>query len=83
VKCHGITRCAPNPFFSVNTLVLMRGAIAARRLGVFARYVDEVFRHNRAEPRKRDDPDLRRAAARGVALGDRLGRMQRQDIAAM
>src|SRR5262249_210567 len=51
-----------NPFFPVNTLVLMRGAIAAQEIGVFERYVDEVFRHMWAEPKKLDDPDVLRAA---------------------
>jgi 2-hydroxychromene-2-carboxylate isomerase len=62
VKQHGITRFAPNPFFPVNTLTLMRGAIAAQRLGVFDRYVDEVYRHMWAEPKKVDDPDVLRSA---------------------
>jgi 2-hydroxychromene-2-carboxylate isomerase len=62
LKRHGITRFAPNPFFPVNTLVLMRGAIAAQRLGVFARYVDEMYRHMWAEPKKLDDPTALRAA---------------------
>ncbi|HME25291.1 MAG TPA: 2-hydroxychromene-2-carboxylate isomerase [Acetobacteraceae bacterium] len=62
VKRHGITRFAPNPFFPVNTLVLMRGAIAAQRLGVFVQYVDEIYRHMWAEPKKMDDPDVLRAA---------------------
>ena len=59
---HGITRFAANPFFPVNTLVLMRGAIAAQRLGVFERYVDEIYRHMWAEPKKMDDPEVLRAA---------------------
>ena len=62
IKRHGITRFAPNPFFPVNTLVLMRGAIAAQRLGVFARYMDEMYRHMWAEPKKLDDPTALRAA---------------------
>ena len=62
VKRHGITRFAPNPFFPVNTLVLMRGAIAVQRLGVFVQYVDEIYRHMWAEPKKLDDPDVLRAA---------------------
>ena len=32
---HGITSYTFNPFFPVNTLALMRGAIAAQRIGVF------------------------------------------------
>jgi 2-hydroxychromene-2-carboxylate isomerase len=59
---HGITRFTRNPFFPVNTLVLMRGAIAARELGVFARYVDEMYRHMWADPKQMDDPAVLRAA---------------------
>ncbi len=59
---HGITRYAPNPFFPVNTLQIMRGAVAAKRLGCFPRYVDEVYRHMWAEPRKMDEPEVIRAA---------------------
>jgi len=62
---HRITRFQFNPFFPVNTLTLMRGAIAARSLGVFDRYVDEMFRHMWAEPKKLDHPDVLR-----VALGE-------------
>jgi 2-hydroxychromene-2-carboxylate isomerase len=62
VKHHGITQYQRNPFFPVNTLTLMRGAIAARKLGVFERYVDEVYRHMWSEPKKMDDPAVLRAA---------------------
>jgi 2-hydroxychromene-2-carboxylate isomerase len=40
----------------------MRGAVAAQRLGVFERYVDEVYRHMWAEPKKMDEPDVIQAA---------------------
>ena len=62
IQRHGITRFAPNPYFPVNTLMLMRGAIAAQSLGVFERYVDEMYRHMWAEPKKMDDPQVLRAA---------------------
>ncbi len=62
VRHHRITRYVRNPFFPVNTLVLMRGAVAARKLGVFERYVDAMFAHMWAEPKKLDDPDVLRAA---------------------
>jgi 2-hydroxychromene-2-carboxylate isomerase len=62
LKQHGITRYAPNPHFPVNTLQIMRGAIAAKRLGVFERYVDEVYRHMWAEPKKMDEPAVIQAA---------------------
>jgi 2-hydroxychromene-2-carboxylate isomerase len=62
VKRYRITRFAQNPFFPVNTLVLMRGAVAARKLGIFERYVDEIYRHMWADPKKLDDPAVLRAA---------------------
>lgn len=59
---HGITRWKSNPFFPVNTLMIMRGAVAAQKLGIFERYVDEVYRHMWAEPKKLDDPAVLKAA---------------------
>ena len=62
LRAHDITRFQPNPHFPVNTLQLMRGAFVARREGCFERYVDEMYRHMWAEPKKLDDPDVLRAA---------------------
>ena len=62
IERHGITSFRHNPFFPVNTLTIMRGAIAAQMLGVFERYVDEVYRHMWSEPKKLDDPAVWRAA---------------------
>ncbi|HSY78275.1 MAG TPA: 2-hydroxychromene-2-carboxylate isomerase [Verrucomicrobiae bacterium] len=62
IKRHGITRFKSNPFFPVNTLMMMRGAIAARPLGAFERYVDEMFRNMWGEPKKMDDPAIYRSA---------------------
>jgi len=62
LRRHGITRFQRNPFFPVNTLTLMRGAIATKSLNVFERYVDEMYRHMWADPKKMDDPNVLRAA---------------------
>jgi 2-hydroxychromene-2-carboxylate isomerase len=62
IQRHGITRFQPNPYFPVNTLVIMRGAIAAQSLDIFARYVDEMYQHMWAEPKKMDDPQVLRMA---------------------
>lgn len=62
IRRHGIARFTFNPFFPINTLMIMRGAIVAQMEGVFARYVDEVFRHMWADPKKMDDPGAARAA---------------------
>jgi 2-hydroxychromene-2-carboxylate isomerase len=62
LRRHNITRYKSNPFFPVNTLMMMRGAIAAQSLDVFARYVDEMYRNMWAEPKKMDDPNIFRTA---------------------
>jgi 2-hydroxychromene-2-carboxylate isomerase len=62
LRQHGITRFTHNPFFPVNTLMIMRGSVAAQKLGLFERYVDEVYRHMWSEPKKLDDPAVLRAA---------------------
>ena len=62
IRRHRLERFRFNPHFPVNTLALMRGAVAARTLGVFERYVDEMFRHMWEEPKKLDDPAVLRAA---------------------
>src|SRR5262245_11681590 len=73
IRRHRITRFRQNPCFPVNTLTLMRGAIAARSLGVFDRYVDEIFRHMWVDPKKMDDPGVLRAALEESGLdGARL-----------
>ena len=73
IRRHAITRFTFNPFFPVNTLMIMRGAVAAQTDGLFARYVDEVFRHMWADPKKMDDPEVARAALEESGLdGARL-----------
>lgn len=43
VAKHGLTAYRFNPHFPVNTLKIMRGAVAAQGLGCFAPYVDAVY----------------------------------------
>ena len=43
IQRHGLTAFRFNPHFPVNTLKVMRGAVAAQRLGCFMPYVDAVF----------------------------------------
>src|SRR5262249_29880511 len=62
VKKHRITAYARNPFFPVNTLAIMRGAVFAQTKPYFKKYVDEVYRHMWAEPRKMDDIEVIQAA---------------------
>ncbi len=54
VKRFGVKPYIWNPFFPVNTLNLMRAAVAAQLEGVFEKYVDAAF----LEPKKMDDCEL-------------------------
>ena len=58
VKRFGVRPYAPNPFFPVNTLNLMRTAVAAQLEGVFEKYVEAAFHHMWVEPKKMDDPEV-------------------------
>jgi len=62
LRRHGITDYVRNPFFPVNTLRIMRGAVAAQIDGGLAAYVDTVFHHMWVEPKKLDEPEVIRAA---------------------
>ena len=57
-----------NPFFPVNTLNLMRAAVAAQVEGVFEAYVEAAFHHMWREPKKMDDPEVALAAFTGSGL---------------
>ena len=59
---HGLTDFQFNPNFPVNTLAIMRAAVAAQMAGTLAPYVDAVFHFMWEAPRKMDDPDVIRAS---------------------
>jgi 2-hydroxychromene-2-carboxylate isomerase len=73
-----------NPFFPVNTLNLMRAAIAAQLEGVFEKYVDAAFHHMWGDPKKMDDPEvaLKAFTASGLDAAKLLARAQEGDIKA-
>lgn len=79
---HGITDFRRNPFFPVNTLTLMRGAVAARHEGCFERYVEVVFHAMWCEPKKLDEPEVLRAvlAENGFHAGRLLDRAQSPEV---
>jgi 2-hydroxychromene-2-carboxylate isomerase len=62
VRKHGIKDFGYSPYFPVNTLMLMRGAVAARSLDVFDRYVEAMYHHMWAAHKKLDDADVWAAA---------------------
>ena len=59
---HKLTDFKMNPHFPVNTLRLMRGAVAAQQLGVFAPYIEAGFKAMWEEGLKMDDPAVMAAA---------------------
>ncbi|HEX4533517.1 MAG TPA: 2-hydroxychromene-2-carboxylate isomerase [Rhizomicrobium sp.] len=62
IRRHRLTKFEMNPHFPVNTLTLMRIAIAAKNAGVLPAYVDAAFHHMWEAGRKMDDSDVIRAA---------------------
>ncbi len=65
VARHGLTRFQMNPHFPINTLLLMRIAVAARREGGLAPFVEAAFAAMWEDGRKMDDP----AVVAGVLAG--------------
>lgn len=58
VEKHGLSAYRPNPHFPVNTLLIMRGLIAARRAGVGDRYLEAVLSAMWESGEKMDDPEV-------------------------
>ncbi len=73
-----------NPFFPINTLNLMRAAIAAQLEGVFEKYVEAAFHHMWREPKKMDDPEVAAKAltSSGLDGAKLLTRAQEPDVKA-
>lgn len=84
VKRFGVRPYVSNPFFPVNTLNLMRAAIAAQLEGVFEPYVEAAFHHMWIEPKKMDDPEVaaRALSASGLNGAKLLARAQEPEVKA-
>ncbi len=82
IKRHELTKFQMNPHFPVNTVQIMRGAIAVESDGQLMKYVDAVFRHMWEDGRKMDDPEVIRAAldSSGLDGAHTLARIQEQDV---
>jgi 2-hydroxychromene-2-carboxylate isomerase len=82
LRRHKITKFKTNPFFPVNTLALMRGAVAAQFEGVFEPYFRAAYHHMWVEPKKMDDPAVFREAFLASRLDiDRIvARSQQDDV---
>jgi 2-hydroxychromene-2-carboxylate isomerase len=73
-----------NPNFPVNTLNLMRAAVAAQFEGVFEKYVEAAFHHMWVEPKKMDDLEtaVKALTASGLDGAKLLTRAQDADVKA-
>lgn len=73
IKRHNLTAFKFNPNFPVNTLALMRLAVAAQAADELAPYVDAAFHYMWEDGRKMDDPKVIRASLLESGLdADRL-----------
>ncbi len=84
VKRFGVKPYVMNPFFPVNTLNLMRAAVAAQLEGVFEKYVDAAYHHMWVEPKKMDDPDVavKALTSSGLDAARLLARSQEPEVKA-
>ena len=82
IQRHNITSFRPNPFFPVNTLMLMRGAVAARFENVFEPYFRAAYHHMWEAPKKMDDPEVFKAAfvSSGIDIDRLVARAQQDDV---
>ena len=82
IRRHNITKFKPNPFFPVNTLMLMRGAVAAQFEGVFEPYFRAAYHHMWEEPKKMDDPksSAARSPSSGIDIDRLIARAQQDDV---
>ena len=82
IRRHNITKFRQNPFFPVNTLMLMRGAVAARFEGVFEPYFRAAYHHMWEEPKKMDDLEVFRSAfiSSGIDIEKLMARAQQDEV---
>lgn len=58
IKVNSLSAFTFNPHFPVNTLLLLRGAIVAKRNGDLARYIEAGLHHMWEAPKNMSDPDI-------------------------
>lgn len=84
MKKHGLTKFAFNPHFPVNTLQIMRGAVAAELDGFLPAYVEVVMAAMWEQKLKMDDAEIIKATldAGGIDGAHVLARIQDADVKA-
>ena len=82
IRRHNITTFRQNQFFPVNTLMLMRGAVAAKFENMFEDYFKAAYHHMWEDPKKMDDVEVFRSAfkASGIDIDSLIARAQQDDV---
>jgi 2-hydroxychromene-2-carboxylate isomerase len=82
IRKHGLAKFAMNPHFPVNTVQIMRGAVAAEIDGYLPAYVEAVFRSMWEDGKKMDDPEMIKSSldAAGLDGARTLARIQDQAV---
>ena len=82
LRRHNITKYERNPFFPVNTLMLMRGVVAAQFENLFEPYFHAAYHHMWVEPKKMDDPQVFREAflSSGLDIDRIIARAQQDEV---
>lgn len=82
LRRHNVTKFRQNPFFPVNTLMLMRGAVAAQFEGLFEPYFRAAYHHMWEEPKKMDDFEVFRSAfaSSGIDIERLMARAQQDEV---
>ena len=76
---HGLIDFKMNPHFPINTVLAMRGAIAAEMEGMLMPYIDAVLHHMWEAPKKMDDPEVFVAALNESGLDGAMFAARAQD----
>lgn len=84
IRRHRIEGYVRNPFFPVNTLMMMRGAAAFEIDGGLDRYAGAMFHHMWEAPKKMDEAEVFRDAliASGFDAGAVMARIQAPEVKA-
>ena len=82
IEKHKIKNYKPNPFFPVNTLLLMRGAIVAQQENWLINYVEAGFHHMWEDPKNMGDEEIFKNAmlSSGFNISDLVKKIQANEV---
>lgn len=82
IEKHKIKNYKPNPFFPVNTLLLMRGAIVAQQENWLNNYIEAGFHHMWEDPKNMGNEEVFKNAmlSSGFNISDLLKKIQANEV---